>query len=280
MRLMSFEHGGQAAYGMVQDGGVVDLHRRVGERWPTLRDALRAGALDALHQAASGQAADHALDAVTFLPVIPEPGKIVCIGMNYKDKQAEWSHTKDTPNLFIRFADSQVGHGQPVLRPRVSEQLDFEGELAVIVGKAGRHIPEAQALGHVAGYSCYLDGSVRDWQQHATCTGKNFPATGGFGPWMVTADEIPDPERMTLTTRLNGQEMQRATTDLLIFTVPYLLHYVSTFTPLSPGDVLVTGSPAGVGARRDPPVWMKPGDVIEVQIDPIGTLRHPIEAEG
>jgi 2-keto-4-pentenoate hydratase/2-oxohepta-3-ene-1,7-dioic acid hydratase in catechol pathway len=279
MRLMSFEHEGRAAYGAVAEGGVVDLHRRVGQRWPTLRDALRADALDALREAAAGQPADHRLEAVTFLPVIPEPGKIVCIGMNYKDKRSEWAHSKDTPNLFIRFADSQVGHNRPVLKPRVSEQLDFEGELAVIVGRAGRHIPEAQALAHVAGYAPYLDGSVRDWQQHATCTGKNFPATGGFGPWMLTADELPDPGSMTLITRLNGQEMQRATTDLLIFSVPYLLHYVSTFTPLAPGDVLVTGSPAGVGARRDPPLWMKPGDVIEVEIDPIGTLRHPIGAE-
>jgi 2-keto-4-pentenoate hydratase/2-oxohepta-3-ene-1,7-dioic acid hydratase in catechol pathway len=280
MRLMSFEHDGRAAYGAAVDGGVVNLHRRLGEQWPTLRDVLRAGALDALHAALAGQAPDYPLAAVRFLPVIPEPGKIICIGMNYGDKQKEWAHTKDTPNLFIRFADSQVGHEQPVLRPRVSEHLDFEGELAVILGRAGRHIPEGRALSHVAGYACYLDGSVRDWQQHSTCTGKNFPSTGGFGPWMVTADEIPDPTRMTLTTRLNGQEMQRATTDGLIFSVPYLLHYVSTFTPLNPGDVLVTGSPAGVGARREPPLWMKPGDVIEVQIDPIGTLRHPIEAEG
>ncbi|HKI97248.1 MAG TPA: fumarylacetoacetate hydrolase family protein [bacterium] len=279
MRLMSFEHDGHAAYGAVTDGGVVDLHRRVGQRWPTLCDALRAEALDELRQTAAGQPADYPLEAVSFLPVIPNPGKIFGIGMNYAEKQKEWAHTKDTPNLFIRFADSQVGHNHPVLKPRVSDHLDFEGELAVIIGKAGRHIPEAQALQHVAGYAPYLDGSVRDWQQHSTCTGKNFPSTGGFGPWMATGDEIPDPGRMTLTTRLNGQVMQHATTDQLIFTVPFLIAYLSTFTPLSPGDVIATGSPAGVGAKRTPPLWMKPGDVIEVQIDPIGTLRHPIAAE-
>ncbi len=279
MKLMSFLHGGRAGWGAVADGGIVTLHDRLDGRYPTLLRALRAGALDAARKEAAGRAPDLSLDAVTFLPVIPEPGKIVCIGMNYKDKRSEWAHSKETPNLFIRFADSQVGHGQPVVKPRVSDQLDFEGELAVIVGRGGRHIPEDEALAHVAGYAPYLDGSVRDWQQHATCTGKNFPATGGFGPWMLTADEMPDPGAMTLITRLNGTEMQRATTDLLVFTVPFLLHYVSTFTPLAPGDVLVTGSPAGVGARRDPPLWMQPGDVIEVEIQPIGTLRHPIAAE-
>ena len=185
----------------------------------------------------------------------PRPGKIICIGMNYRDKRAEWAHDKETPNLFIRFSDSQVGHGQPIVKPRVSDQLDFEGELALIVGKAGRHIPQERALAHLAGYACYLDGSVRDWQQHSVAAGKNFPSTGGFGPWMVTTDEIPDPTRMTLITRLNGREMQRATTDQLIFSIPFILNYVSAFTPLAPGYVISTGSPAGVGARRGPPAW-------------------------
>lgn len=279
MKLMSFVYDANASYGAVVDGGIVDLGRRVGARYPDLLAALQAEALDELRTAAAGQKPDLPLDAVTFLPVIPRPGKIICIGMNYSDKRAEWAHDKTTPNLFIRFADSQVGHGQPIVKPRVSDQLDFEGELALIVGKAGRHIPQARALAHLAGYACYLDGSVRDWQQHSVAAGKNFPSTGGFGPWMVTTDEIPDPTRMTLITRLNGREMQRATTDQMIFSIPFILNYVSAFTPLAPGDVISTGSPAGVGARRDPPVWMKPGDVVEVQIDPIGTLRHPIAAE-
>lgn len=279
MKLMSFVYDANASYGAVVDGGIVDLGRRVGARYPDLRAALQAEALDELRTAAAGQKPDLPLDAVTFLPVIPRPGKIICIGMNYRDKRAEWAHDKETPNLFIRFPDSQVGHGQPIVKPRVSDQLDFEGELALIVGKAGRHIPQARALAHLAGYACYLDGSVRDWQQHSVAAGKNFPSTGGFGPWMVTTDEIPDPTRMTLITRLNGREMQRATTDQLIFSIPFILNYVSAFTPLAPGDVISTGSPAGVGARRDPPVWMKPGEVVEVQIDPIGTLRHPIAAE-
>ncbi len=279
MKLMSFVYDANASYGAVVDGGIVDLGRRVGARYPDLRAALQAEALDELRTAAAGQKPDLALDAVTFLPVIPRPGKIICIGMNYSDKRAEWAHDKETPNLFIRFPDSQVGHGQPIVKPRVSDQLDFEGELALIVGKAGRHIPQARALAHLAGYACYLDGSVRDWQQHSVAAGKNFPSTGGFGPWMVTTDEIPDPTRMTLITRLNGREMQRATTDQMIFSIPFILNYVSAFTPLAPGDVISTGSPAGVGARRDPPVWMKPGEVVEVQIDPIGTLRHPIAAE-
>jgi 2-keto-4-pentenoate hydratase/2-oxohepta-3-ene-1,7-dioic acid hydratase in catechol pathway len=168
-----------------------------------------------------------------------------------------------------------------MVRPSVSGKFDYEGELAAIIGKAGRNISEADALGHIAGYACFNDGSVRDWQRHTHqfLPGKNFPASGSFGPWMVTADEIPDPSQMLLITRLNGQEMQNSTTDLLIFNVPFLISYISTFTELNPGDVIVTGTPGGVGARRDPPVWMKPGDLIEVDIDKIGVLANPIAAE-
>src|SRR5579864_4367907 len=183
--------------------------------------------------------------------------------------------------LFTRFANTQVGHGQPLVRPRVSEKLDFEGELAFIIGKKGRHISEADALSCVAGYACFNDGSVRDWQLHTSqfTPGKNFPGTGGFGPWLVSPDEVPGIARATLTTRLNGEEVQRSSTDDLIFGVPALISYISEFTELVPGDVIITGTPSGVGAFRKPPLWMKPGDVVEVEIEGIGVLKNPLAAE-
>ena len=282
MKLVSFRWRDRDSYGVVADGGVIDLGPRLGARYPDLKSVLAAGALDEVTDATKGQTADVALDDIAFLPVIPNPSKILCVGLNYRAHREEAGRKEtDHPAIFIRFADSQLGHQQPVVRPRVSDRLDFEGELAVIIGKSGRAIEPEDALGHIAGYSCYLDASVRDWQRHTGqwTPGKNFPATGGFGPWMVTADEIPDPSRLTLTTRLNGEVMQQAGTDLLIFPLPVIIHYISSFTALSPGDVIATGTPGGVGSRRDPPVYMKPGDRIEVEITGIGTLAHPIAGE-
>ena len=183
--------------------------------------------------------------------------------------------------IFARYPDSQVGHGQPMLRPRESVQLDFEGELAVVIGKVARRVPAARALDYVAGYSCYNDGSIRDWQRHTSqfTPGKTFPGTGGFGPWLVTTDEIPDPAKLTYETRLNGQVMQKAPLSDLVFDVPALVAYCSIFTTLNPGDVIVTGTTGGVGAFRKPPLWMKPGDVVEVEISGIGTLRNTIADE-
>ncbi|MGZ3481782.1 MAG: fumarylacetoacetate hydrolase family protein, partial [Myxococcaceae bacterium] len=185
------------------------------------------------------------------------------------------------PTLFTRFANTQVGHDQPLVRPRVSTELDYEAELAVVVGKPARHVRREDALGVVAGYSCYQDATLRDWQRHTSqfTPGKNFIGTGGFGPWMVTADEIPDPSRLTLVGRLNKVEMQRATTDLLIFDIPALIAYITTFTELVPGDVISTGTPGGVGSKRQPPVWLKAGDVFEVEISGIGVLRNPVVDE-
>ncbi len=180
----------------------------------------------------------------------------------------------------MRFTDTLAANGAPLVRPTVSDNFDFEGELALIIGKGGRHIAEDRALDHVAGYACFNDGSIRDWQKHSVSAGKNFPSTGGFGPWMVTKDEIPDPAALTLTTRLNGAEVQHAGTDMLIFPIPRLIAYVSAFTALNPGDVIATGTPEGVGLTRTPPLWMKPGDVVEVEISGIGTLRNPVVAEG
>ncbi|MBI09758.1 MAG: 5-carboxymethyl-2-hydroxymuconate isomerase [Rhodospirillaceae bacterium] len=204
------------------------------------------------------------------------------VGLNYATHVAEGGReTPQYPMLFPRYANTQVGHGQAIIRPKASEKLDFEGELAFVVGKAGRHVSKKNAYQHVAGYACYNDGSVRDWQRHTGqfMPGKNFIGTGAFGPWLVTADEIPDPEVMSLVTRLNGEEMQRATIDDLIFGVPELMSYITTFTQLVPGDVIVTGTTGGVGAYREPPVWMKEGDMVEVEISGVGILRNPITNE-
>jgi 2-keto-4-pentenoate hydratase/2-oxohepta-3-ene-1,7-dioic acid hydratase in catechol pathway len=281
MRLTSYEAGGAAGYGIVVGDGIVDLGRRLGNRHPDLKTLLAHDAL-AEARALASEAPDHRLDAVRFLPVIPNPDKILCVGLNYHEHRIEVGRdTTEQPTFFMRVADSQQGHGEPLLRPRESTQFDYEAEIAVVIGTGGRRIAEADAWSHVAGYACYNDGSVRDWQRHTSqwIPGKNFTKTGGFGPWMVTADEIPPGTTMTLSCRLNGETMQHADTTMMIFGIPRLIAYASTFTTLAAGDVIVTGTPGGVGARRSPPVWMKPGDVCEIEIDRIGVLRNPIAAD-
>jgi 2-keto-4-pentenoate hydratase/2-oxohepta-3-ene-1,7-dioic acid hydratase in catechol pathway len=220
------------------------------------------------------------LSTLQFLPVVPDPQRIVCVGINYRSHAEETGRDiSPAPSVFLRLADTLLGHGQALVRPRVSDKFDFEGELAMVIGRPGRHVSEADALGHVAGYTCFVDGSVRDYQKFSVTSGKNFPATGPLGPVMVTADEIGDPTRLMLVTRLNGREMQRSGTDLLIYSIAQIIKFVSDFTSLAPGDIIATGTPAGVGHRRTPPIWMKPGDVLEVEISGIGTLRNPVVAE-
>lgn len=278
MRLVSFfRPDGTPACGVVVPGGVADLTARLGI--PSIRALMAAGRLA---EARAISTADMALEGLRLAPVIPDPDKIICVGLNYRDHVAETGRTvTEKPALFARFAGSQVGHGQPMIRPRVSERFDYEGELAVIIGTGGRHIAAADALRHVGGYACYNEGSVRDWQLHTSqfLAGKTFAGTGAFGPWMVTADESPDPAALTLETRVNGQVVQHTTTDLMITPVPQLIEYISTVLPLLPGDVIVSGTPGGVGAKRNPPLWLKPGDVTEVEISGIGVLRNPVEAE-
>lgn len=283
MRLASFYHHGRASYGVVTDAGVVDLGARLGDRHPTLRSLLSAGDPVTLAGPFAGETPDLALGAVEWAPVIPDPEKVLCVGVNYHSHRVETGRDEAVyPTLFTRFANTLVGHGGALVRPRASTQLDFEGEMAVIIGRAGRHVPRERALEHVAGYACFNDASVRDWQRHTTqfTPGKNFVSTGSLGPWMVTSDALPDPSALEISLTVNGEEMQRSTTDLLIFDVPALIAYVSTFTALAPGDVIATGTPSGVGWKRTPPIYLRAGDRVEVTVRGVGTLSNPVADEG
>ena len=278
MKLASYVADGKECFGAVVGDGLVTMNGKVG--YASLRDALAADGLEAVAKAANGGHPDRKLKDVKLLPAIPNPDKILCAGINYRSHAAETGRElPKQPSMFIRLANTLTGHDGEMVRPSVSQHFDFEGELAVVIGKGGRHIPVERALEHVAGYTCFVDGSVRDYQKFSVTSGKNFPATGPLGPWIVTTDEIPDPTRLTLTTRLNGKEVQHSGTDLLIYSVPQIIAFCSDFTALAPGDVIATGTPEGVGHRRNPPLWMKPGDVLEVEISGIGTLRNSIVDE-
>src|SRR5947208_5045941 len=271
MKLASYIAGGKACFGVVTGEGVLTLNQRLGAA--SLGDALAAGALADMRKAAEADKPDHGLGDIKWLPAIPNPEKILCAGINYRSHAAETGReVPKQPSMFVRLANTLVGHEGEMIRPSVSQNFDFEGELAVIIGRGGRHIAVERALEHVAGYTCFVDGSVRDYQKFSVTSGKNFPATGPLGPWLVTTDEIPDPSRLTLATRLNGKEVQRSPTDLLIYSIPQIIAFCSDFTALAPGDVIATGTPEGVGHRRSPPLWMKAGDVLEVEITGIGTL--------
>jgi 2-keto-4-pentenoate hydratase/2-oxohepta-3-ene-1,7-dioic acid hydratase in catechol pathway len=280
MKLVSFSHHNQESFGAVVDGGIVDL----GGQFPTLADFIASPDFARRDQIVAAHTPSLKLADIRYLPVIPRPEKIVCAVRNYLDHHREAvAHGMDRqltefPPIFLRVWRSQVGHNQPVIRPRVSTQLDWEGELAVIIGKAGRHIPESEAISHVAGYSIYNDVSVRDYQRHAQqiAAGKNFVGTGPFGPWLVTRDEVPDPSRLKLETRLNGAMVQSSDTSLLIFSIERLISYCSDIFDLVPGDVIATGTPAGVGFTRKPPLFLKAGDVVEVEIEKLGILSNPV----
>ena len=275
MKLLSFVADGKELFGAVSGDGIVTLNERTGHA--SLRAALAAGAIENMRKAAKDGKPDRKLADVKFLPVIPYPEKILCAGINYRSHAAETGRElPKQPSMFARFVDTLVGHDGEMIRPKISDNFDFEGELAIVVGKGGRHIKSERALDHVAGYTCFVDGSVRDFQKFSVTSGKNFPGTGPLGPWLVTTDEIPDPSRLTLMTRLNGKEVQRSGTDLLIYSIPQIIAFCSDFTALSAGDVIATGTPEGVGHSRKPPLWMKAGDQLEVEITSIGTLRTRI----
>ncbi|WP_441234916.1 fumarylacetoacetate hydrolase family protein [Bradyrhizobium sp. 930_D9_N1_4] len=286
MKLLSFLDGNRESWGAVVENGVVDLARAL-PQYPTLADFLGSDDFARRTAIVAGQKPTLALGDIKYLPVIPRPEKIVCAVRNYLDHHNEAvafgmkREITEFPPIFLRVWRSQVAHNAPVIRPKVSDNFDWEGELAVVIGKGGRHISQADAWSHVAGYSIYNDVSVRDWQRHAQqiASGKNFVGTGPFGPWLVTPDEIGDPTKLKLETRVNGVVEQSSDTSMLIFSIPRLIEYSSTIFDLVPGDVIATGTPAGVGFTRKPPVFLKPGDVVEVEIENIGVLRNPVVAE-
>ena len=279
MKLATYSHQGRTGYGAVFGDGLVDLSRRLGGRFPDVRSLFAGNGIEEARKAAEGQKPDLRLADVALLPPIPNPGKLFCIGLNYEAHRQETKRDKtEAPAVFVRFPESVVGHGQPMLRPRESQKYDYEGEIALVIGRTGRRIAEKDAWDYIGGYSCFNDGSVRDWQNATTqwTAGKNFRASGAFGPWIVTADEIAPGTEITLRTRLNGQEMQSTNTGLLIHSIPRIVAHLSTWAQLEPGDVIASGTPGGVGSRREPPVWMKAGDVVEVEVGGVGVLRNPI----
>ena len=281
-RLATYAIHGSTRYGAVVEGGVVDLSTRFGKDYPTLREVIAAGALPKLCNEAAKYSPDHAFEAITWLPPIPAPEKIICIGVNYPDRNAEYKDGQDAPkypSMFMRTPRSFVGHDTPLVRPKASPQLDYEGEVVLVIGKAGRHIPQNTALDHIAAITLCNEGTIRDWVRHAkfnVTQGKNFDATGSLGPWLVPYADESQISDIRLTTRVNGETRQDDRTGRLVFGFRYLINYISTFTTLVPGDVIVTGTPTGAGARFDPPRYLKPGDVIEVEADNIGVLRNGV----
>lgn len=264
------------------DAGIIDLRSVMEDRYTDLGSVLRDDALAIVESAVSGAEPSFDVHEVSFLPVLTNPAKILCIGLNYEMHRKETGrHATEYPTVFTRFADTQVGHLGKLVRPHASNEFDYEGELAVIIGKGGRYIPKESAMSCVAGFSCYNDASVRDFQRHSTqfTAGKNFPGTGGFGPCLVTPDEVGDAHGLAIRTLLNGEVMQNADTSQLIFDIPTLIAYLSSFTELAPGDVIATGTPGGVGFKRDPQVFMKPGDEIVVEISRVGMLVNHVIAE-
>ncbi len=282
MKLISFTRLGEVGFGALIDDGVVDLTNQLDYGVNNIKEAIESDLLYLAADYLEGRTPDFAMSDVTLLPVIPNPAKIICIGLNYENHRKETKRPDvEHPTIFVRYPDSQVAHGQALIKPKSSERFDYEGEMAVIIGDGGRNISEETALDHVAGYACYNDGSVRNWQRHTSqfTPGKTFPGTGAFGPYMVTPDEVGDYTKLPIQTRLNGKIMQDAKLSDLIFPVPRLINYVSQFTPLAGGDVIVSGTPGGVGDKREPPVYMVPGDFVEVEIGILGTLANPVIGE-
>jgi 2-keto-4-pentenoate hydratase/2-oxohepta-3-ene-1,7-dioic acid hydratase in catechol pathway len=284
-RLATYSVKGEIKYGAVLEGGIVDLSARYAQTYPTLREVIAAGKLISLAEEAAGRGPDHALTEITWLPPVPAPEKIICIGVNYPDRNAEYKDGQDAPkypSMFMRSPRSFVGHDTPLVRPRASAQLDYEGEIVLVIGKQGRHIPEGSALDHIAALTLCNEGSVRDWLRHAkfnVTQGKNFDSSGSLGPWLVPYTKESQIADIRLTTHVNGELRQDDRTSRLMFPFRYLLNYISTFATLVPGDIIVTGTPTGAGARFDPPRYLKPGDVVEVEAEGIGRLRNGVVDE-
>ncbi len=280
MKALSFEVSGHETYGVLSDDGVHEVIDQFLDRYADLKSVIAAGQLRALEMNVRETGLRPA--EIRYLPLIPNPDKVICVGVNYRPHVEEMGRDiPEKPVLFVRFAASLVGHQEPIIRTRVSEQYDFEGELAIVIGSRARHVARDQAYECVAGYTCFMDGTVRDWQRHTTqfTPGKNFHQSGALGPTLVTPDEVPDPASLSLTTRVNGQLMQRGSLDELIFDIPALIEYCSTFAELLPGDIISTGTPGGVGAARQPPLWLRAGDIVEVDIGEIGRLQNRVRDE-
>ena len=284
MRLLSYILNDEPRYGAAVDGGVVELSRRIGRDFPDLKALIARDGLAAARKVVAGERPDHALDQLTLLPPVPAPEKLWCIGVNYMDRNAEYKDNSDLPkypSLFVRSPSSVVGSGQPIEKPKVSDELDYEGELVIVIGKEGRHTPREQAWSHIFGMTLCNEGTVRDWLRHGkfnVTQGKNFDASGSIGPWIETDVDLGRP--LQLTVKVNGEVTQDDTTASMIFGFADLITYVTTFMTLKPGDVLVTGTPVKKGPRTDPPRWLVPGDVVELTVPEIGTLRNEVFDEG
>jgi 2-keto-4-pentenoate hydratase/2-oxohepta-3-ene-1,7-dioic acid hydratase in catechol pathway len=281
MKLISYLKDDSESCGLWVEAGVIDLPRRMGSRARDLRSLLESDLLGEVAQYRD-ETPDFLFQDLRLAPVIPNPRNVLCVGLNYEDHRAETRRPQvDHPTIFMRVQESLAAHGSPLWIPTESDQFDYEGELAIVIGRQGRRIPEAAAWDHVAGVSCFNEGTVRDWQYHTHQfgPGKNFPGTGAFGPAFVTLDELPDDRALKLETRVNGEVVQSVLTSQMIFPVPRLIAYCSTFMTLYPGDVIVTGTPGGVGAKRQPPKWLAPGDTVEVDIEHVGTLRNVCQKE-
>ncbi len=285
MRLLSFAIGDYVSFGAVNGDGIVDIGRLFSERYPTLGSVLRAGELHRAMSLGATSKPTIALEEIRYLPTVTDPETIICIGINYPDRNAEYKDGAEAPkypSVFMRTPGSLVGHREPILNPPESKQLDYEGEIALVIGRAGRRIAAADAWQHVAGLALMNEGLVRDWLRHSkfnVTPGKNFERSGSFGPWLVTADEIPASANLHLTTHVNGELRQDDTTSNLIFPFARLIEYLSSFMRLTPGDVIATGTPTGAGARFDPPKYLRGGDTVEVHVPEIGTLRNEVVDE-
>jgi 2-keto-4-pentenoate hydratase/2-oxohepta-3-ene-1,7-dioic acid hydratase in catechol pathway len=281
MKLISYRHAGREAYGVVKDGGIVDMSARLDHA--TLKQAIAGLSISEMERLAASADADVSLDDIDYMFPITSPEKIFCIGRNYRayHEVIEEGGPMQWPSIFPRFASSFAPHGEAIQRPQASEQLDYEGEIGVIIGKSGRHIPEERALDYVAGYTIINEGTVRDWLKKGAqnCPGKNFHRSGSIGPWMVTRDEIDDLDKLRIVTTVDGETRQDGGSDMMIFKIPHVISHISTITWLEPGDMIATGSPGGSAIESDPPKWLTAGQSISVNIEPIGTLSNTIADE-
>jgi 2-keto-4-pentenoate hydratase/2-oxohepta-3-ene-1,7-dioic acid hydratase in catechol pathway len=284
-KLLTFNRDGKTGYGIVRDDGIVDLSKRHSAKWTGLLEVVQAGMLMRLVEGSVNLQPDFPIDDIKFEIPITSPEKIICVGVNFPDRNEEYKDglaAPSNPSLFVRFARSFTGHNQPLIRPPESMQLDYEGEVAIIIGKAGRRISEAESLSHIAALTLCNEGTLRDWVRHAkfnVTQGKNFDRSGSMGPWLVPFIDESQLSDIQLTTRVNGEVRQQDRTSRMIFSFRKIISYVSTFTTLVPGDIIVCGTPTGAGARFDPPIWLKPGDVVEVEADGVGVLRNGIQDE-